>query len=185
MRRADRGRIAQDRRVTLGIRLLADLRTIFGNAEALHTRTVLERLADGERWGLDSDAPWGDLHGKPLAERGLATMLKKYDVHSMKVKVAGDSLQGYRREHLWDAWQRYLPPLPKQAEPVEPAEPGPGKVPEVPEVPAAMESVRCRDCAYFDPDESFCLKFDQATSPDQVRACSAFAPPCTPGGAEQ
>jgi hypothetical protein len=170
-------KVAQDRRVTLGIRLLADIRTIFGNVEALHTRTILERLCDGQRYGLDDDAPWSDLHGKPLGERGLATMLKKYDVHSIKVKVAGDSLQGYRREHLWDAWQRYLPPSPKGAEPAEPVEPGPGKVPEVPEVPDAMGSVRCQDCAYFDPDESFCLKFDQTTKPDRAHACPEFAVP--------
>ena len=30
-------------------------------------------------------------------------MLKKYDIHSMKVKVNCNALQGYRREHLWDA----------------------------------------------------------------------------------
>jgi len=51
-------KVAQDRRVTLGIRLLVDLRTIFGDAEALHTRTILDRLCDGVWWGLDSDSPW-------------------------------------------------------------------------------------------------------------------------------
>jgi hypothetical protein len=169
-------KVAQDRRVTLGIRLLDDLRTIFRDADALHTRTILDRLADGERYGLDADAPWSDLHGKPLGERGLATMLKKYDVHSIKVKVAGSSLQGYRREHLHDAWQRYLPSthFPKGAEPAEPVEPGAA---EVPEVLDAMGSVRCQDCAYFDPDESFCLKFDQTTKPDRAHACAEFSVP--------
>ena len=117
-------KVALDRRVTLGIRLLADLRTIFGEADALHTRTILERLSNPDDHGLEPDAPWADIHGKPLSERGLASMLKKYDVHAVKVKVVGQSLQGYRREHLHDAWQRYLPaPSPKQVEPVEPAEP--------------------------------------------------------------
>lgn len=171
-------KVAQDRRLTLGIRLLADLRTIFGQADALHTRVILDRLSDGERWGLDSDAPWADLHGKPLGERGLATMLKKYDVHSMKVKVSGDSLQGYRREHLHDAWQRYLPShSPKEAEPVEPVEPGAAKVPEVPEVPDAMGSVRCQDCAYFDPEASLCLKHERPVDPVVARACPDFSAP--------
>lgn len=142
--------VAGDRRATLGVRLLSDLRIIFGDADALHTETILDRLHHGEQHGLDADAPWADLHGKPLGERGLASMLKKFDVGSLKVKVAGRALQGYRREHLWDAWQRYLPPshFTKEAEPAEPAEPttqarcpGDGStVPEVPQVPDTMGS---------------------------------------------
>lgn len=133
---------AQDRRVSLGIRLLADLRIIFGDATALHTETILERLCNGEHWGLDADAPWGELHGKPLGVRGLASMLKRYGVNSTKVKVEGRSLQGYRREHLWDAWTRYLSASPAQPEPTEPSELIPGfgtstEVPEVPQVPDA------------------------------------------------
>lgn len=171
-------RVAADRRVTLGIRLLADLRIVFGDADALHTQTLLERLHKPDVYGLDADAPWSDLGGKPLGERGLASMLKRYGISSMKVKVHGSALQGYRREHLWDAWQRYLPPhTPKQAEPVEPVEPGAGKVPEVPEVPDVMGSVRCRDCAYFDPDESYCLKLEQSTVADRQHRCPDFAPP--------
>jgi hypothetical protein len=171
-------KVAQDRKVTLGIRLLADLRTIFGEADALHTRTILDRLCNPGGHGLDADAPWGDLHGKALGERGLASMLKKYDVHSIKVKVGGEALQGYRREHLHDAWQRYLPAhFPKQAEPVEPVEPGAGEVPEVPEVPDAMGSVRCGDCANFDPDTRACLKRDTPVEPGQSRSCLEFRLP--------
>jgi hypothetical protein len=173
-------KVAQDRRVTIGIRLLADLRTIFGDADALHTRTILERLIDAERHGLEADAPWGDLHGKPLNERGLASMLKRYDVHSLKVKVGGESLQGYRRAHLHDAWARYLSTLsPKEAEPLEPVEPSGLAVPEVPQVPAAMGSVRCRDCAYFDGEDgaTTCLRFDKPVDPERNRECSEFGLP--------
>jgi len=172
-------KVAQDRRVTLGVRLLADLRTIFGEADTLHTETILERLHNADRYGLDSDAPWGDLHGKPLGERGLASMLKKYGISSMKVKIHGNSLQGYRREHLWDAWERYLPPSPKEAEPVEPVEPGAGKVPEVPEVPDAMGGVgvQCLDCDNFDPEGTLCLKRGRPVDPKVDRQCSDFAVP--------
>lgn len=38
------------------------------------------------------------------------------------MKVEGRALKGYRREHLWDTWQRYLPP--SEGEPGEPEEPG-------------------------------------------------------------
>lgn len=101
---------ALDRRATLGVRLLRDLRTIFRDHTALHTEKILADLHRGEDAGLEPDAPWADLHGKPINVRQLASMLKPYNVASLKVTVLGRSLQGYRREHLWDPWQRYLPP---------------------------------------------------------------------------
>ena len=144
--------VANDRRTTLGVRLLADLRIIFGKkpVDALHTRTILDCLHEGKGFNpddeLDADAPWNDLHGKPIGERGLATMLKKYDVRSIKVKVNNVSLQGYRREHLWDAWQRYLPPShtlgeAEPPEPPEPSRPAPpaGRVPQVPDAKRQAE----------------------------------------------
>jgi hypothetical protein len=130
---------ALDRRVSLGVRLLSDLRLLFGDSVALHTETILSRLCNGEPFGLASDAPWGDLYGKPISVRKLASILGEYGVPNLKVKVDGRSLQGYRREHLWDAWQRYLSPYPPQAEPVEPPEPravvDSPQVPQVPQVP--------------------------------------------------
>lgn len=117
---------ANDRRLSLGVRLLSDIRKLFdhhGDPDALHTEVILAQLCAGPEYGLDDDAPWSDLRGKPLGVRGLATMLKEYDVSPIKVKVAGRSLQGYRREHLWDAWQRWLPRGSEQAEPAEPQEP--------------------------------------------------------------
>lgn len=170
-------KVAQDRRVTLGIRLLTDLRTIFGESDYLPTRVILERLEKGEEHGLEADAPWADLHGKPLNERGLASMLKKYDVHAMKVKWQGSALQGYRREHLHDAWQRYLPALsPKEVEPVEPTEPDLLEVPQVPEVPDAMGSVgvRCGDCAHFDADTAVCAVLRQRTQAGRYHYCDDF-----------
>lgn len=111
-------KVAESREASLGVRLLADLRQVFGDAEALSTETVL-----GELHKLD-EAPWSDLHGKPLDPRGLARRLRQYEVSSTKVKVEGRALQGYRREDLWDTWGRYLPaPTTAQAEPVEPVEP--------------------------------------------------------------
>lgn len=130
-------KVAASRDASLGVRLLGDLRTIWGDGEALPTETILTRLCQ-----LD-EAPWGDLRGKPLDPRGLARRLKAYDVASVKVKVDGKSLQGYRREHLWDAWTRYLPTpaasTPESAEPAEPEEPrrsqGVSEVPDTREVP--------------------------------------------------
>lgn len=142
-------KVAQDRRASLGIRLLSDLRIIFelaSNPEAMHTETIVDRLTHGDDYGLEADAPWSDLRGKPIGSRGLAERLAKYDVKPTKVKIGGRSLQGYRREHLWDAWTRYLPPLsstPVGPEPPEPPDPLPDSpVPEVPEVPQFREGRR-------------------------------------------
>jgi len=128
------------RPMTLGIRLLSDLSLIFGESIALHTETIIERLCNGEKYGLAADAPWEELYGNAISERYLASALKKYGIKPQKVKVDGRSLQGYRREHFWDAWQRYLPPpTPEKQEPSEPSESSSSlkhiPVPEVPDVP--------------------------------------------------
>lgn len=88
---------------TLGIRLLADLRAVFGSDEHLASTTILERLN-----GLD-DAPWGDLRGRPLDARGLSQRLRKYGVTSKSVRVDGVTVKGYDRGDLADPWKRYLP----------------------------------------------------------------------------
>ena len=122
---------AENRRASLGVRLLGDLKTIFGDADTLPTNTVLARLCGTEPYGTDrqgenlhiaEDAPWSELRGKPLDSRGLARLLHKYDVGSAKIKYGGRALQGYRRVDLWDAWQRYLTSTLAEAEPMEPSE---------------------------------------------------------------
>ena len=99
-------KVAATGEASLGVRLLADLRTVFGDAEAMHTETIIRDLI-----GLD-EAPWGDLYGKPLDARRLARLLAGYEITSTTVKVDGHALKGYRREALWDAWTRYLPGSP-------------------------------------------------------------------------
>jgi hypothetical protein len=184
-------KVAEDRRVSLGIRLLSDLRILFGDAVAIHTDTLLHRLADGTTHGLDADAPWGDLHGKPLGQRGLASMLKQYGVSPTKVTVGGRSLQGYRRDHLWDAWARYLPCLgiekaehPEFSELASPN--GAASIPEVPVVPqfqrpesAANSAADCARCRNFKPDTlengcGTCLHFNCATWPAPNPGCRGY-----------
>jgi hypothetical protein len=89
---------------SLGIRLLADLRIIFGDQAQLSTEDILKKLCALE------EAPWGDLKGKSLTARGLAGYLGKYGVSSQSVRLSENHTpKGYRREDLWDVWQRYLP----------------------------------------------------------------------------
>lgn len=90
--------------VSLGVRLLADLREIWPNAQSsMFTADILDKLA-----GLD-EAPWGDLYGEGLKPRKLAQILSDYGANSRNVRVGEEIAKGYRKEDLWDAWQRYLP----------------------------------------------------------------------------
>lgn len=95
------GAAAED--TTIGERLLADLRTVFGEREAMHGATILEALH-----GIE-EAPWADWYGRPFNARDLAKLLRPYGVRSQDVKVADVNRKGYRRDALYDAWRRYLP----------------------------------------------------------------------------
>jgi len=90
---------------SLGVRLLADLRHVFGDRPAMHTTGILTELIALE------ESPWGDLKGKPLDARRLARFLEAYGVHRTQVRVGERSAKGYLAEHLHDPFERYLPPL--------------------------------------------------------------------------
>ncbi len=90
---------------SLGVRLLGDLRTVFGSADGMHTQNILQALH------VIEEGPWGDLKGKPLEGRGLAWLLRQYDVHSRDVRVGEVVKKGYIRTDLHDPWSRYLPPV--------------------------------------------------------------------------
>jgi hypothetical protein len=86
------------------LRLLADLRTIFGDTDRMASSAILDALHK-----LDG-SPWANWYGRLLNTNDLANMLRPYGVHSVDVKVDGKALKGYRRDHLYDAWMRYLQP---------------------------------------------------------------------------
>jgi hypothetical protein len=89
---------------SLGVRLLADLRTVFGDLNAMATEAVLTALVELP------EAPWAELAGgKPLNARGLASRLSRYEIKSKDVRIKEKALKGYKREDLADAWERYLP----------------------------------------------------------------------------
>lgn len=89
----------------LGVRLLADLRTVFDAArcDRLATEVILEALLKIE------ESPWSDLRGKPLDSRSLANMLGKYEVKPKQLRFDDKNIRGYERADLLDQWERYLP----------------------------------------------------------------------------
>lgn len=104
--------VAKEAEPGLGILLLTDLRTAFGDADKLATETLLQRLTEIE------EAPWGDMKGKPLDSRWLACRLREYGVRSRTVRIGVATRRGYERADFLDAWSRYLPPYPPEAKQV-------------------------------------------------------------------
>jgi hypothetical protein len=106
---------------SLGVRLLADLRSVFTTAgtDRMHSAEIVARLRAIE------DAPWTDLNGKPLDSRRLAQELNPYQVAPLTFKHNGTNAKGYvthatvkqvEQVGLADAWARYLPALTSCAE---------------------------------------------------------------------
>ena len=96
--------VAESREGTpsLGVRLLKDLKEVFGNEDHLSTNTILFKLYEIE------EAPWAELRGRPLDARGLANRLKPYKVKPKGVRIGEQTLRGYYAKDLWDSWERYL-----------------------------------------------------------------------------
>jgi hypothetical protein len=88
---------------SLGVRLLSDLRDVFGAAEKMSTETILNAL------NTKDDAPWGELRGKPLTNIGMSRLLRGYGIKPKAVRIGAHTPRGYSREDFWDAWKRYLP----------------------------------------------------------------------------
>jgi hypothetical protein len=93
------------------VRLLADCRTAFGEASALPTTTLINRLRS------DPEAPWSDHGPAGITPMRLSTMLREYDIRSATVRF-GEPIgqaKGYYRADFTDAWQRYCPSPPGEA----------------------------------------------------------------------
>lgn len=100
--------------VSLGVRLLGDIRKLFTKREVdrMASQSIVAALKG------DEEAPWSDLgYGKPLDVRRLAKELKRYGVESKPIRVKNNDgteqvLRGYvidGSDGLGDAWNRYLP----------------------------------------------------------------------------
>lgn len=87
---------------SLGIRLLTDLRNVFGENQSMPTTDIISCLTALE------ESPWGDLKGKPLDSRRLSQFLRPYGVSPKNIRFNNDIVKGYSAQDLFDPWQRYL-----------------------------------------------------------------------------
>jgi hypothetical protein len=94
---------------SLGIRLLADIRQVFGHVTELPTKIILDRLYELP------ESPWTDIRGKPLDERTLAKRLKPYRIKPKQIRVGTTTPRGYCRTDFEEQWRSYLPPLAQKA----------------------------------------------------------------------
>jgi hypothetical protein len=97
---------------SLNVKLLRDMRRIFGGNAVLPTANVILDLIT-----LDTDAPWAQWWGEvnegsrglPAASR-IARMLKPFGIAPMTIRItATQTAKGYRRDDFEDAWARYCP----------------------------------------------------------------------------
>jgi len=170
---------------SLGVRLLADLRLVFGERRVMSTAEILSALCELE------EAPWADLRGRPLDARHLAGLLRPYGIRSKAVRVGSATPNGYAREDLHDSWTRYLlPPVRPQngqhpqheqriegsVGDVEDVERLGGPIPES----AANGGAHCGHCKHFKRDTGengigTCLHFNVETWPEPNASCSGYA----------
>jgi hypothetical protein len=90
--------------LSLGTRLLADLRDVFRDRDAMPTADILDALM-----AID-EAPWLSMYGRPIDARRLSRMLGKYQVKPKVIRIGDSTPRGYTREQLADLWRRYLDP---------------------------------------------------------------------------
>ena len=117
----DQGADVSDR-----IRLLADCRTVFGDADALPSTTLVTRLRS------DPEAPWCE-PPPGITPKRPAALLAEYDIRSTPIRFGESTGQarGYYRADFTDARARYCPTPPgnvSQPSQSSPPRSGPGRI---------------------------------------------------------
>lgn len=149
--------------MTNGVRLLADIRTVFesSGSDYMPAATLLDGLYRQE------DSPWTEWYGRPLTSKGLANLLNAYSITSHKKRIGTDQKHYYFKSDFEDSWSRYIPlsqsPYSNVPRELEASTPTLGSVPSVPSVPNdnvptgnALSSVpvngllKCSACGAFD-----------------------------------
>jgi len=93
--------------INIRIRLLHDMRDVFGENQRISSKEAVARL------GADADAVWSSWgrSGKPINQSQLAKQLVNFGVTPRVQRNDDDTrLRGYDRAHFEDLWERYPKP---------------------------------------------------------------------------
>jgi hypothetical protein len=87
---------------SVGVRLLRDIRDVFGKKTEMASADLCEALA------LIETSPWGDCNkGKPLSPAKLARLLKPFEIYPEPLSTG--QVRGYKVDRFQDAFSRYTP----------------------------------------------------------------------------
>jgi hypothetical protein len=150
--------------LSMGARLLRDIRTAFGDRERMFTVDILSGLT------ADEESEWCDLWGKPIDTRRLAKEMKRYGVRSQNVRIGEAQAKGYEvsgADGLGQAWERYVPADDKR--PKRPKRPDAGQsgtdgtdgTDERPKRPTSVPTESTSDQGLFDPGTDGTLGTDK------------------------
>lgn len=86
-----------------GLLLLSDVRELLADGDSIPTRRLLEELTQRE------DRPWSEYrHEKPIAARGIASLLGRFGIKPQTIRCGATTEKGYSREKLAPAFNLYL-----------------------------------------------------------------------------
>jgi putative DNA primase/helicase len=89
----------------IGVELLRDIRSAFGNDDVIRSSDLVAKLT------ADPERPWAEWkHGRPLTQKQLAGLLAPFHIISLTVHPPGlPDGKGYRRIDFQEAWAAYCP----------------------------------------------------------------------------
>ena len=96
----------------LALLLLSDIRRAFRDRDRLSTAEIVNRLQE------DDERPWSAWLATAAA-REIAKLLRPFRIRSRKIRIGTDTVRGYLKTDLNDAFQRYLPAEAEQVEQTE------------------------------------------------------------------
>jgi putative DNA primase/helicase len=89
----------------IGVELLRDIRSVFGDDDVIRSSDLVAKLT------ADPERPWAEWkHGRPLTQKQLAGLLAPFHIISLTVHAPGlPDGKGYRRIDFEEAWAAYCP----------------------------------------------------------------------------
>ena len=87
----------------IGVELLRDIRSVFGDDDVIRSSDLVAKLT------ADPERPWAEWkHGRPLTQKQLAGLLAPFHIISLTVHPPGlPDGKGYRRTDFKEAWAAY------------------------------------------------------------------------------